>query len=133
MKMAPEQYTELKADLKTLIALVVFPPDALERAKDSTGKLPIRVMWHFFHEVNAQRSYGDDHPRWLTRKRVLEPSHVGGQAWITELYETLNDSHLETALKKAFSELTYRGLPMTTPEQKAEAFALRVAKVAGES
>lgn len=54
----------------------------------------------FIREVNAQRSFTDDHPRWHNLTRVLSPSHVDSQSWLTELYDIhgLNDATLTTAV-----------------------------------
>jgi predicted DNA-binding protein (MmcQ/YjbR family) len=96
MKMTPEQYQSLKADVNKIAVSC-----HLLRRPDTS----IAVMWALFHEVNAQRSYGDDHPRWAKRQRVLPASHVDSQSWLTELYDSgLNDNHLKTALMKIASE-----------------------------
>ncbi|WP_323016412.1 hypothetical protein [Castellaniella sp.] len=66
----------------------------------------------FVHEINAQRSYDDKHPRWRSENylpRVLEPSHVDGRCWLNELYDRdgydLNDETLRTAVVWALRQV----------------------------
>lgn len=58
-------------------------------------------------EINAQRSYGDDHPRWEIIDRVLPDSHVKTRSWLNELYDVhdLNDDTLRTAANWALQTI----------------------------
>jgi hypothetical protein len=96
MKMTPEQYTALKADIHAI---------AIHCRLTITQKTDPVTLWYATMEVNAQRSYGDDHPRWTKTKRVLPASHVDSQCWLADFYNKgLNDAHIMTALKKIVQE-----------------------------
>jgi hypothetical protein len=99
MKMTRETYEALKADVHAVASHCAF------RIRPDTS---IATLWLILHEINAQRSYGDDHPRWQTRPRFLPPSHVNGQTWLNEvLYgkEGLYDDHIKTALTQILKDV----------------------------
>jgi hypothetical protein len=91
MKMTAETYAQLKADVHTI---------AKDCGFNIRANTSIATLWTIVHEINAQRSYGIEHPRWQTRDRVLPPSHVNKGNWLNEtMYKAgLNDNHIETAL-----------------------------------
>jgi hypothetical protein len=99
MKMPLPMFNQLKADMALLLREkyhVLCPVDQLARTS----------IYTVFHEVNAQRSFADDHPRWRTQPRLLEPSHVDGQTWINSVYAAgLQDDHIDTALSRIVREL----------------------------
>lgn len=93
MKMTDAQYKDLKDSID-----VIAKHCKLLRRPDTS----LTVLWSLLHEVNAQKSYANDHPRWQTTPRLLHVSHVHtASSYINELYKSgLNDSHIETALKQ---------------------------------
>lgn len=96
MKMTKELYDALKAD----IAVVLKGCGFALRKDTSTA-----VLWRLLHEVNAQRSYDDSHPRWTQIPRWLPLSPNQDHSYLNVLYRSgLNDSHIETALKKIAQE-----------------------------
>jgi hypothetical protein len=96
MKMTTEQYEALKADVDAV---------ALHCRLLRRGDTSLAVMWAILHEINAQRSYSDEHPRWKVRERFLTATHVNKKHWLTDLYDAgLNDVHIKTALMKIVTE-----------------------------
>jgi hypothetical protein len=95
MKITAEQYAELKVAVNNIADAY----NLLKRPDTSTA-----VLWAIFHEVNAQKSFDDTHPRWQTRARVIPLTHKD-QSYIGVLYKSgLNDKTLETALKAIAKE-----------------------------
>ena len=101
MKYPKERRDELVADIKAVAKLL------LETNGKTLADIKRYSVWVWVHEVNAQRSYGDDHPRWATIPRVLPPSHVDGQCWLNGLYNEheLDDSHIQTAAQWAVNKI----------------------------
>jgi hypothetical protein len=96
MKMTKEQYQQLKDDVNAV---------ALHCRLSRRPNTSMAVLWMIVHEINAQRSYSDDHPRWQKIGRVLPASHVKTKSWISDLYDSgLSDLHIKTALQRIASE-----------------------------
>jgi|SRR6185312_4183716 len=92
MKMTDAQYKELKDSID-----VIAKHCKIERSQNTS----MAVMWALVHEVNAQKSYSSDHPRWVTIPRLLHYSPHEPYYYLDTLYRSgLNDSHIETALKQ---------------------------------
>ena len=98
MKMPAAVRAQLLTDIQTVVCAYCPTVDR--------SALTLSHMWQLAHEVHAQRSYGDDHPRWTNRKRVLPCSHASGKGWLAELYATLDDNHIGTALHSIQRELS---------------------------
>jgi hypothetical protein len=93
MKISAAALASLSADIRTVLSALC--PTADIRA------LSIGDMWALFHEVHAQRTHSDSHPRWTNVDRVLQCTHATHNCgYIGSLYGLgLNDSHIETALR----------------------------------
>lgn len=101
MKMSPERYAELKEGIRQMVDHHGKAPTEAE----FKGKTLTRMMWAIFHAVLFDWQYEDTHPAYAAGKvRVLphkDHNYLNGK-----LYgEGLNDSHIETALKKIAKEL----------------------------
>lgn len=93
LKMPKTVFDSLQADMR----LIAKKMDAMWRTR--TEPYTVAQCWQLLHEVNAQRSYADNHPRWDSKTRYLPQSHVGGQTFINELYEHVNDTHIASAFR----------------------------------
>lgn len=111
MKMSRALYDELASDIRELLS--VTRPDGL-REVPTTGE-----MWALFNRVMLERMNDDTHPMWRRnggpRTRLLafwsrngeSKEMQGNDHWLNRFYvgEDLNDSHIETALKRIAQEL----------------------------
>ena len=106
MKMSKKLFEELLADCKAYVAYT--RPDGLKEVPS------ISAMWGLFTAIQFDRTQDDKHPAYRcnggTKVRVLpfwsrngEPKEMqGNDHWLNRFYveENLNDTHIETALKK---------------------------------
>jgi hypothetical protein len=109
MKMNENVFTQLSQDFHTVLT---------EYFRGSISDDPKESMidaWVVFHEVCAQRSYDDTHPRWEHNDRVLSPdwsekwnmngNQTGYLAWVYDNKgDPIHDDHIHTALKKIISQ-----------------------------
>ena len=125
MKMTKKLFEQLWSDFETTLTKH-FRCTLSDDPKES-----IIDAWVVFHEVCAQRSYDDTHPRWEHNDRVLSPDWsdkwYGGQSgYLAYIYDNegdpINDNHIATALKKIVWHLemdlmhhSETGLPYETP------------------
>lgn len=110
MKMVAQNFNALKADFAEVLSRFYF-----YTSPEKTATLTLSEAFVVFHEVCAQRSYDDTHPRWAKRDRVLSADYAavwhGGQSgFLAHLYANdgspLNDSHISTALRKILKSYT---------------------------
>lgn len=109
MKMSPALYSDLQSDMI-----------AVAKRQREKGHLPEFVqkdMWNLFHMVMFDRNNDDNHPSYSAKEgrrvRVLpfwsrngeSKDMQGNDTWLNRFYneEDLNDSHIETALKKIYN------------------------------
>lgn len=100
MKMTPQRYDELKTGIKQIV-------DHYGRQNLGTPKSPTSLLWKLFHAVTEDFQYHDDHPLYRQRSRILphQDDH-----WLNKMYASgLNDTHIETALKRIGKELNLTG------------------------
>lgn len=97
MKMPASEFAMLKADFMAYV-------EALQESGPFNYS-DMRNAWAVYHRVMDDRSYDDSHPFYseatpeaLRRRRVLP---YKGREWNSRFYNMgLNDSHIETALRK---------------------------------
>lgn len=111
MKMSRALYEELRADVREVLS--VTRPDGVKH-EPSTGE-----MWQLFNRVMLERMNDDGHPTWKHNggptTRLLSfwsrngetRAEQGNDHWLNRFYqeEDLNDSHIETALKRIAKEV----------------------------
>ncbi len=100
MKMSPEKYAEIKEGIRQIV-------DHHGKAKIQDGfkgKSITAMMFALFAALWFDLQYEDTHPAYVAgRVRILPHKDHG---WLNNLYNSgLNDSHIETALKKIAKEL----------------------------
>lgn len=96
MKIKPETFEELKRDIDTVISRAGFDVGDAIRTSNI-----VRVGFSLLAIVNSDRAYQDHHPTYKVRPRLL--SYTGRKySWLHD--QGLNDSHMETALKRILSE-----------------------------
>lgn len=97
MKMPKEMYDSLKADIEVIVReLTLF------------DRLDMKTMWDIHAIVSRNRAYDDNHPNFKSKawKRFL-PFDGRNYCWYYDA--GLDDSHVETALKKIRKELNKGG------------------------
>lgn len=101
MKMSRERYNLLLASMRTVVDH--FGPADVRRYAKKHGK--VRTMWGLLYKAIDQLGYHDNHPFFLngTWTRILP--NVEGFNVYDDNGTSLNDSHIETALKSIFREL----------------------------
>lgn len=108
MKMSQTLFDELLVDCKAYLAYT--RPDGIQEVPS------VSAMWGLFHAVMFDRMQDDNHPAWRSnggnKVRVLpfwsrngatsRDAQEPNDHWLNRFYreEDLNDSHIETALKK---------------------------------
>lgn len=93
MKMAPQMFESLAADLRTYWT-------ALGR-----GPCSMRDQWEALHRVMEDKTNDDSHPFYVRGERKRIFPFVGRRAGIDTFYDAgLNDSHIETALRKIMAQ-----------------------------
>lgn len=100
MKMSKPLFDRLKSDCEAVVKHYGVTLESIKNYSD---------IWAVFRTVCRHRSYDDRHYIFtdLGHQRILEPTHVfqtHGKKYLDLFYkdEDLNDSHIETALKKIF-------------------------------
>lgn len=109
MKMSVTLYTDLKNDCETILKLGTFLNDVFKPDN-------ISGLWRMFNVIMFQRNNDDTHPGFQNgTPRILpfwsrngETQEIqGNDTWLNRFYvdEDLNDSHIQTALKKIAREI----------------------------
>jgi meiotically up-regulated gene 157 (Mug157) protein len=100
MKMDNEKYDEIKAGIAQIVDF-----HGKKQVQTVYADYPLtRMMFDLFNMLWFDKEYDDTHPAYVNgRKRVLPQTNP---SWLNDLYKSgLNDSHIETALKKIAKEL----------------------------
>lgn len=112
MKMPVALYQELEADVKAIVAHIYKKPEQKERGIQKSD------MWNIFHKIMFDRMNDNEHPAFTRNpdSRILPFWSKNGETrdmqgndhWLNRFYKEadLNDSHIDTALKRIHSHLT---------------------------
>lgn len=101
MKITAEKYAEIRDGIKTIVDGVGLETIKMHYAGKTVG----RIMWDLFSALWFDKQFDDNHPSYVqgVKRRILPQTDPN---WLNNLYNSgINDSHIETALKKVAKEL----------------------------